>query len=77
MKFWRQLLRGLPVVALVCGVLPAPVEAQFSQQAKLVGTGAIGGSAQGASSALSWNGNTALVGGPGDASGMLNNRGAA
>jgi hypothetical protein len=77
MKFWGQVLRGLPVVAVVCGVLPAPAEAQFSQQAKLVGTGAIGGSAQGASSALSWNGNTALVGGPGDASGMLNNRGAA
>ena len=77
MKFRQEILFGLAVVALVFGTMPGPAEAHFSQQAKLVGTGAIGGSAQGASSALSWNGNTALVGGPGDASGMLNNRGAA
>jgi hypothetical protein len=32
MHFWRQVLRGLPVVAVVCGMLPASVEAQFSQQ---------------------------------------------
>jgi len=36
----------MPVVALVCGMLPIPVEAQFSQQAKLVGTGTIGLDAQ-------------------------------
>jgi len=51
--------------------------AQFKQEAKLVGTDAIGGSSQGVSAALSRNGHTALVGGPGDASGMLNSRGAA
>jgi FG-GAP repeat protein len=56
---------------------PLPAMAQFKQEAKLVGAGAIGGVSQGASSALSWNGHTALVGGPGDASGMLNDRGAA
>jgi hypothetical protein len=38
----------------------------WSQQAKLVGTGAIGGALQGASVSLSRDGNTAIVGGPGD-----------
>jgi hypothetical protein len=42
MKVGRQVLRGLPVVAVVCGTLPAPVDAQFIQQAKLVGTDVIG-----------------------------------
>jgi FG-GAP repeat len=46
-----------------------PAIAQFKQEAKLVATDAIGASFQGYSSALSWNGNTALVGGPSDASG--------
>ena len=36
------------------------------QQAKLVGTGAIGGPEQGYSVSLSGDGNTAIVGGPGD-----------
>ena len=41
--------------------------AQFSQQGpKLVGTGAIGYAEQGYSVALSGDGNTAIVGGPGD-----------
>jgi hypothetical protein len=67
MKFWRQVLRGLPVVALVCGMLPAPVEAQFSQQGpKLVASDAIGNAEQGASVSLSADGNTAIVGGPDD-----------
>jgi hypothetical protein len=71
MKFWRQVLLGSPVVAVVCGMLPAPGEAQFSQQGpKLVATDAIGierpFSLQGASVALSSNGNSAIVGGYGD-----------
>jgi hypothetical protein len=67
MKFWRQVLRGLPVVALVCGVLPAPGEAQFSQQGpKLVGTDAVGEADQGNSVSISGDGNTAIVGGRND-----------
>jgi FG-GAP repeat len=38
----------------------------WSQQTKLVGTGAVGNAAQGVSVALSGDGNTAIVGGPGD-----------
>ena len=41
-----------------------PALAQFSQQGpKLVGTGAVGNSAQGISVSLSADGNTAIVGG--------------
>jgi hypothetical protein len=54
--------------ALLCAVQPAT--AQFGQQgSKLVGTGAVlsvGGVGQGASVALSADGNTAIVGGSGD-----------
>jgi hypothetical protein len=42
----------------------------WTQQAKLVGTGAIGPSGQGFSVALSADGNTAIVSGPGDNSGL-------
>ena len=67
MKFRHQVLLGLAVVLLVCGALPAPAEAQFTQQGpKLVGTGAVGGSGQGNSVSLSADGNTAIVGGPAD-----------
>jgi hypothetical protein len=38
----------------------------WTQQAKLVGTGAVGNAYQGNSVALSADGNTAIVGGPGD-----------
>jgi len=42
-KFRHQVLRVLPVVMLACGLLPAPGQAQFTQQGpKLVGTGATG-----------------------------------
>jgi hypothetical protein len=42
---------------LVCGLLPAPAEAEFKQQAKLVGTGAVGTSTgQGYSVSLSEDG---------------------
>ena len=44
-----------------------PALAQFVQQGpKLVGTGAVGRASQGTSVALSGNGDTALIGGPGD-----------
>jgi len=47
------------------------IGAVWSQQGgKLVGTGAVGGAGQGESVAISADGNTAIVGGPGDASGM-------
>jgi hypothetical protein len=66
MKFRHDVLRVLPVVMLVCGVLSAPARAQFTQQGpKLVGTGAIGNAGQGPVS-LSGEGNTAVVGGVGD-----------
>jgi hypothetical protein len=43
--------------------------AQFTQQGKLVGTGAVGQSQQGQSVAVSADSSTAIVGGPGDNSG--------
>jgi lipocalin len=67
MKFRHQVLRVLPVVMLACSLLPGPAWAQFSQQAKLVGTDVVGAFAeQGTSVSLSGDGNTAIVGGPGD-----------
>jgi hypothetical protein len=68
MKFRHQILLGMPVVVLVCGLLPATAEAQFTQQGpKLVATDAVGAQPeQGDSVALSGDGNTAVVGGPGD-----------
>jgi hypothetical protein len=58
----------MPVVVLVCGLLPATAEAQFTQQGpKLVATDAVGAQPElGSSVALSGDGNTAIVGGPGD-----------
>jgi hypothetical protein len=41
----------------------------WTQQMKLVGTGAVGTAVQGWSVALSGDGNTAILGGPGDNSG--------
>jgi uncharacterized protein (TIGR03437 family) len=53
---------------MVGGLLPTARAQQFLQQgSKLVGSGAINPSAQGRSVALSADGNTAIVGGPGDA----------
>jgi hypothetical protein len=77
MKTNYQLLCVLPVVMLAYTLLSVPAVAQFKQEAKLVGTDAIGFSEQGYSAALSWDGNTALVGGRHDAPGMRNERGAA
>jgi hypothetical protein len=63
-KFRIRSLHILPVVLLSCRVLPAPAQAQFSQQGpKLVGTGAVFVAEQGVSVALSGDGNTAIVGG--------------
>jgi FG-GAP repeat len=64
----QQILRGLAFVILLCGLLPAAAEAQFSQQGpKLVGTDAAPvPPAQGWSVALSGDGNTAIFGGPDD-----------
>jgi Divergent InlB B-repeat domain len=62
--------RSFGAAALILAALlfsPQPALAQFSQLgAKLVGTGAVGQSEQGAAAALSADGNTAIVGGPGD-----------
>jgi hypothetical protein len=49
----------------------------WSQQAKLVGTGAVGPALQGVSVSLSADGNTAIVGGTGDDGGVPNGVGAA
>src|SRR5690349_492175 len=61
----------LPLMVLVCSLLPAAAKAQFIQQGpKLVGTGAVKNGyidvSQGDSVALSGDGNTAIVGGQGD-----------
>jgi hypothetical protein len=62
---WRWAGLALACAALLVGSQPA--RAQFTQQgSKLVGTGTVGDSAQGTSTALSGNGNTAIVGGKGD-----------
>ncbi len=47
MKFRYQVVCVLTVAMLANSLLPAPAEAQFSQQAKLVGTGAVGKAFQG------------------------------
>ena len=59
---------GLPVVVLAFSLLPNSAQAQFYQQGpKLVGAGAVGSFVeQGVSVSLSADGNTAIVGGPGD-----------
>src|SRR6516165_10643774 len=64
-KLSHQVLRVLPMVMLGCGLLPATVQAQFTQQGpKLVGIDAVGGAQQGTSVSLSGDGNTDIVGGP-------------
>jgi hypothetical protein len=68
-KFRNRILCTLPVVALMWSVQTAVAQAQFTQQGpKLVGTDAIGPfvAFQGQSVSLSGDGNTAIVGGPGD-----------
>jgi hypothetical protein len=77
MKFGYQLLCVLSVVTLAHGALSGPAVAQFSQETKLVGTGAIGPAEQGFSVSLSGDGSTAIIGGRHDNPAMLNDRGAA
>lgn len=64
-KSTLNLFRGVLSATVLFAGLPAPAEAQFFQQGpKLVGTGVSGpGAQQGASVALSADGNTAIVGG--------------
>jgi len=67
MKFRNQAFLFTPAVLLAWFLLAAPVAAQFAQQGtKLIGTGAIGDASQGWSASLSYDGNTAIVGGIGD-----------
>src|SRR5258708_18023077 len=58
---------GAPVLICVAVLFSSQLAlAEFTQQGpKLVGTGAVGGAEQGSSVALSADGNTAIVGGPG------------
>jgi hypothetical protein len=61
----RAVASVLVFAALVCAARPA--SAQFTQQGpKLVGSGPIGAAEQGISVALSADGSTAILGGPGD-----------
>ena len=61
----KPIVRRLPLVVLL--LLPLPAQAQFAQQGpKLVDAGAIGDAEQVHSVSLSADGNTAIVGGPGD-----------
>ena len=73
MEFRNHLLHGPPAIMLACSLLPAPAQAQFTQQGpKLVATGTSAPTEQGQSVSLSGDGNTAIVGGP-----FYNNTGAA
>jgi hypothetical protein len=67
MNLHKVLLRSLVASLVFLGL--SPIQAQFIQQGgKLVGTGAVGDAVQGASVALSADGNTAIVGGSYDSS---------
>jgi FG-GAP repeat len=71
MQRYRLILRGLPTIVLACSLVATPANAQFTQQAKLVGTGFVGSPVlQGYSVALSGDGNTAIVGGENDHGGI-------
>jgi hypothetical protein len=62
-----MLLRGVIVVSVAVLISSQLTLAQFIQQGpKIFGSDAIGGPLQGTSSALSADGNTAIVGAPGD-----------
>ena len=67
---WRRTLRAAGLIFACLLFSPSLTLAQFTQQAKLVGTGAVGQAAQGQSVAISGDGNTALVGGPYDNAGI-------
>src|SRR5512143_781050 len=61
----RRAAMGLATAAVLVGAVSARA-GPFAQGPKLVGTGAIGTAYQGSRIALSYDGNTALVGGYGD-----------
>src|SRR5260370_23681247 len=70
-KFPIRKLHILPAAMLAWSLLPAPAQAQFSQQGpKLVGTGTVFVAEQGVSVSLSGDGNTAIVGGFDDDNGV-------
>jgi hypothetical protein len=73
----RLLFARMALIGLAAATVPLPAVAQFKQEAKLVGTGAIGKATQGRSVAISGDGNTILSGGPSDASGIIDSAGAA
>src|SRR5581483_11925544 len=66
MRTRRRFAASSATALLAAAVVMAPAQAQFNQQSKLVGTGAVGVANQGYAVALSADGNTALVGGPAD-----------
>src|SRR5260221_1148007 len=65
------LMRHLAVAIVVTLLSSSTAAAQFAQQgSKLVGTGATGAAMQGQAVSLSSDGNTAIVGGPNDNTGV-------
>jgi hypothetical protein len=66
-----RVLRVLPFLILACGPPSRAAQAQLTQQGpKLVGADAIGQAVEGYSVSISADGNTALLGGPGDNGGI-------
>ena len=68
-RFCARVLRpvsGIVALLAVAVLATVPAQARFTQQDKLVGSGAVGNAGQGSSVALSADGNTALVGGSAD-----------
>ena len=64
-------MRHLVVCAAAAVLSVSTASAQFAQQgSKLVGTGATGSAMQGEAVSLSADGNTAIVGGPNDSTGV-------
>jgi hypothetical protein len=57
---------GLVAILIAAALVIVPAQARFTQQDKLIGSGAVGPAAQGTSVALSADGNTAIVGGMDD-----------
>ena len=76
-RLHKWILWGLSVGVVVSKVLPTPALGQFSQQALLDGSGAVGQAGQGHGVSISADGNTAIVGGIGDNPGNGQSAGAA
>jgi antibiotic biosynthesis monooxygenase (ABM) superfamily enzyme len=58
-----RVLFGLIAISVAAALAALPAQARFTQQDKLIGSGAVGTARQGWSVALSADGNTAIVGG--------------